>query len=132
MVSSNCKFHEILLIFSWPFDFVFALSVDEMCQKHIEQFFFCKWNEIIFLEFEGESPLVCLVVLNGFQSCENKKVCSADVFFWHSLSMLLIVVLSVFCPTLKAEVNVMLPNQIFVNKETTFKLQFWNIFYLDY
>ena len=110
MIPSNCKFHEILLIFSWPFDFVFALSVDEMCQKHIEQFFFCKWNEIIFLEFEGESPLVCLVVLNGFQSCENKKVYSADVFFWHSLSMLLIVVVSVFCPTQKAEVNIMLPN----------------------
>ena len=85
-----------------------------MCQKHIEQFFFSasetRLIKIIFLEFEGESPLVCLVVLNGFQSCENKKVCSADVFFWHSLSMLLIVVLSVFCPTQKAEVNIMLPN----------------------
>ena len=67
-------------------------------------------NKIIFLEFEGESPLACLVALNGFQSCENKKVCSADVFFWHSLSMLLIVVLSVFYPTQKAGVNIMLPN----------------------
>ena len=85
-----------------------------MCQKHIEQFFFSasetRLIKIIFLEFEGESPLVCLVVLNGSQSSENKKICSADVFFWHLLSRFLIVVLSVFCPTYKAEANIMLPN----------------------
>ena len=26
--------------FSWPLDFLFALSIDEMCQKHIKHIFF--------------------------------------------------------------------------------------------
>ena len=65
-------------------------------------------SKINFLVSEVESPLVCLAVIDGCQSCENKKICSANVFFWRWLSMILIVVLSVFYSTWNAEVNVML------------------------
>ena len=94
-----------------------------MYQKHIEHIFFLHVkrdvSKINVLVFEVESPLVCLVVMDGCQSCENKKIYSANVFFWHSLLMLLIVILSVFCSRQKAEVKMLCcETRFFVNKET--------------
>ena len=77
MISSNCKFHEIQLIFSWSFNFLCALSVDEMFQKHIEHIFFLyvkrALSKMNFLVFEVERPLVCLVVKTDAKVAKIRK-----------------------------------------------------------